>query len=189
MKGEILIVSKFKLEAADCVLVIIDLQERLMKAMKDAERVLNNTNLLLATAKQFEIPVIVTEQYPKGLGPTVAEIKENLPEHSYFDKVSFSACDDSFIDRIAAVKRKTVIVTGTETHVCVFQTVRDLLSAGYDVQVVSDAVCSRFDFNYLNGLDLMKEAGAVITNTETVVFDLLGCAGTPQFKVISPMVK
>ncbi|MGE5391072.1 MAG: hydrolase [Deltaproteobacteria bacterium] len=181
--------SKFKLEADDCALVIIDLQERLMKAMKDAERVLNNTNLLLATAKQFEIPVIVTEQYPKGLGPTVAELKENLTEYSYFDKVSFSACVDNFMDTVAAAKRKTFIVVGTETHVCVFQTVRDLLTAGYNVQVVSDAVCSRFDFNYLNGLDLMKEAGAVVTNTETVVFDLLGCAGTPQFKVISPQVK
>jgi len=182
-------VSKFKLKADECALIVIDLQEKLMKAMKDAEKVLNNTNLLLATAKQFEIPVIVTEQYPKGLGPTVAEIKNNLPEHSYFDKVNFSACGDSFMDKITAVGRKTLIVVGTETHVCVFQTARDLLAAGYDVQVVSDAVCSRFDFNYLNGLDLMKEAGAVITNTETVVFDLLGCAGTPQFKVISPMVK
>lgn len=181
--------SKFKLEAADSVLLVIDLQERLMNAMKDSERVLNNTNLLLATAKQFGIPVIVTEQYPRGLGSTVPEIKENLPEHSYIEKVSFSSCIDSFMNTIAALKRKTFIVAGTETHVCVFQTVRDLVAAGYDVQVVSDAVCSRFDFNYLNGLDLMKDAGAVVTNTETVVFDLLGCAGTPEFKAISPLVK
>jgi len=182
-------VSKFKLEAPDSVLLIIDLQERLMKAMKDSERVLSNTNLLLATAKQFSIPVIVTEQYPRGLGATVPEIKENLPEHTYIDKVSFSSCIDNFMNTAAALQRKTFIVAGTETHVCVFQTVRDLLAAGYDVQVVSDAVCSRYDLNYLNGLDLMKQAGAVITNTETVVFDLLGCAGTPEFKAISPLVK
>jgi len=182
-------VSKFKLEAANSVLLVIDLQEKLMKAMKDSERVLNNTNLLLATAKQFGIPVIVTEQYPRGLGSTVSEIKDNLPEHSYIEKVSFSSCIDSFKNTIAALKRQTFIVVGTETHVCVFQTVRDLVEAGYDVQVVSDAVCSRFDLNYLNGLDLMKQAGAVVTNTETVVFDLLGCAGTPEFKAISPLVK
>lgn len=181
--------NKFKLEAADCALLIIDLQERLLKAMKDSERVINNTNLLLAVAKQFDIPVVVSEQYPRGLGPTVPEIKDNLPEHKYIEKVSFSACIDTMMDAVAALKRKTYIVVGTETHVCVFQTVRDLIDAGYNVQVVSDAVCSRFDFNYLNGLDLMKETGAVVTNTETVVFDLLGCAGTPQFKVISPLVK
>jgi len=93
------------------------------------------------------------------------------------------------MDYLKLSGRKTVIMTGSETHICVFQTVRDLAQAGYNVHVVRDAVCSRFDENYENGLELMKDAGAVITTAETVVFDLLRAAGTPEFKVISPLVK
>ncbi len=87
------------------------------------------------------------------------------------------------------LNRKTILITGSETHVCVFQTTRDLQEAGYQVHLVKDAVCSRFDENYENGLQLMHDMGAVITNTETAVFDLLQKAGTPEFKVISPLVK
>ncbi|WP_054694621.1 hydrolase [Syntrophomonas palmitatica] len=181
--------NKFKVIAEDAVLVIIDLQERLLKAMKDRERVINNTKLLIATAKQFNIPVIVTEQYPRGLGATVPEIKDELKDYYYFEKVQFSACIDELFKVLTDIKRQTYIVAGTETHVCVFQTVRDLVEAGYKVQVVNDAVCSRFDENYHNGLELMRDLGAVVTNTETVVFDLLKCAGTPEFKAISPLVK
>ncbi len=181
--------SKFKVNAEDAVLVIIDLQERLLNAMKDRERVVNNTRLLIAAARQFRIPVIVTEQYPRGLGATVPEIKDELADYHYVEKVYFSACDDELFKVLAAIKRRTFIVVGTETHVCVFQTVRDLVEAGNNVQVVSDAVCSRFDENYRSGLELMRDVGAVVTNTETVVFDVLKCAGTPEFKAISPLVK
>ncbi len=181
--------ANYKLDAKDTVLVIIDLQEKLMKAMKDKDRVYKNTNLLIETAKQLNIPIMLTEQYPKGLGATADEIKNNLPEHFYLDKVSFSACIGNLPSELEKLGRKNILVTGSETHICVFQTVRDLVELGYQVQVVKDAVCSRTDENYNSGLELMKDLGAVITNAETIVFDLLKVSGTPEFKVISPLLK
>lgn len=179
--------ANYKLDKDDTVLIVVDLQEKLMKAMSHREKIYKNTNLLLALAEQMGIPVIVTEQYPKGLGPTTNEIKDNLKEYQYMDKMEFSAY--SGLKQILPANRKTVLVTGSETHVCVFQTTRDLLANGYNVHVVKDAVCSRFKDNYLSGLELMKDMGAVINNTETILFDLLKVAGTPEFKVISPLLK
>jgi len=180
---------KLHLESENTVLVVIDLQEKLMNAMKDRERVYKNNVLLLETAKQFDIPVIVTEQYPRGLGKTVPEITDHLPEHSLVEKVHFSACVPEFVDLLGKTNRKQVIITGSETHICVFQTTRDLMEAGYQVYIPRDAVCSRTDENYENGLDLMKTAGAVISNTETIIFDLLKQSGTAPFKAISPLLK
>lgn len=183
-------VAKYKLNRNDAVLIVIDLQERLMNAMKDREKVYKNTNLLLSTAKEFNIPVILSEQYPRGLGETVAVIKENLPaDYIYVDKQSFSLCGAGLFEKLVNIGKNTVIVCGSETHVCVFQTVRDLVEAGYNVHLVRDAVCSRFDENYENSLSLMSELGAVVTNSETVVFDLLVTAGTKEFKAISPLIK
>jgi nicotinamidase-related amidase len=181
--------NRFLLNPQDTVLLIIDLQDRLMNAMPDREKVIKNTGLLIAAAQQMGMPVIITEQYPRGLGNTVAEIKNQLGEHGLVEKVSFSACLPELQQMLQAKGRKTVVVAGTETHVCVFQTVRDLTIQGYNVHVVRDAVCSRFVENYANGLELMKDAGAVISNTETVIFDLLKMAGTPAFKVLSPLIK
>ncbi|NLV16342.1 MAG: isochorismatase family protein [Syntrophomonadaceae bacterium] len=170
------------------VLVIIDLQEKLMRVMPDRETVVNNTLILMELARQFDIPVIVTEQYPKGLGPTLAEIKDKLKDHLLLEKITFSAGQD-LIENLRKLGRNQIIVAGSETHVCVFQTVRDLLANDFAVQVPKDAVCSRRILNYENGLDLMKEKGAVITNTETLVFEVLYQAGTPEFKVMSPLIK
>ncbi len=185
-----MIVGKYKVKRDDTVLIVIDLQERLMNAMKDREKVYKNTNLLLSMVKEFNIPVILSEQYPRGLGTTVAVIKDNLPkDYIYIEKLSFSVCGAGLFDKLADMGKNTVIVCGSETHVCVFQTVRDLVEAGYNVHLVGDAVCSRFDENYENSLSLMSELGAVVTNTETVVFDLLEVAGTKEFKAISPLIK
>ncbi|MDD4803201.1 MAG: isochorismatase family protein [Syntrophomonas sp.] len=178
----------YRLNQNDTVLIIIDLQDKLMKAMGKKEKIYKNTNLLLALADQMGIPVIVTEQYPKGLGPTVPEIKENLKDYHNIEKIEFSAYS-GLEPVLSALGRKKVLITGSETHVCVFQTTRDLLANGFQVQVVKDAVCSRFKENYLNGLELMKDMGAVISNTETIIFDLLKVSGTPQFKAISPLLK
>jgi len=180
--------ATYNLDRDDVVLVVIDFQDKLMKAMPNTETVYKNTNLLLKAAELMSIPVLVTEQYTKGLGHTVEEISGNFKNHQIIEKMNFSAFDD-LQTLLAATSRQTVLITGSETHVCVFQTTRDLTEAGYKVQVVGDAVCSRFEFNYRNGLELMKDAGAVITNTETVLFDLLKVAGTPEFKVISPLLK
>ncbi|QGT99597.1 Isochorismatase [Candidatus Syntrophocurvum alkaliphilum] len=180
--------SKFKFQKEDAVLLVIDLQEKLMKAMKDKEKVYKNTNLLVGTAEKFQIPIIITEQYPKGLGPTVEEINQDI-DCTYIEKMTFTALIEEMKNKLAELGKKTILVTGSETHICVFQTVRDLLEDDYKVFVVKDAVCSRFDENYENGLDLMKEAGAVITNAETIVFDILEKSGTPEFKAISSLLK
>lgn len=182
--------TKFKLEKDGVVLIIIDLQERLMKAMKDKDKVFKNTNLLIACANELNIPIILTEQYPKGLGETVPEIKENLLEYKYIEKNTFTACDETLIKMLEEIgDHKQILVTGSETHVCVFQTVRDLILQDYNVHLVKDAVCSRFDENYENGIELMRDAGAVISNTESVLFDLLKKSGTPEFKKISALLK
>lgn len=181
--------NKYRLHARDCMVVVIDLQERLMVAMKDRERVTRNTNMLLTAAELFEMPVIVTEQYPKGLGSTVEELKTQLKSPAMIEKTMFSACTQDFMKTVSASGRKTMLIAGSETHVCVYQTTRDLLEAGYNVHLVRDAVCSRFDENYENGLKLMEGCGAVITNTETVLFDLLKEADGPAFKTISGLVK
>ena len=180
--------SKYHLNKENTVLVIIDVQERLMNAMPDRDKVYKNSLILIDAAKQMSIPIIVTEQYPRGLGATVAPIKEHLEDYQYIEKVSFSV-SEALLKKLSDDERKTLIVLGSETHVCVYQTTRDMIEAGYNVHVVKDAVCSRFEENYLNGLELMRDLGAVISNTETIVFDLLKLAGTPDFKAISPLIK
>jgi nicotinamidase-related amidase len=179
---------KYELNKDDTILVVIDFQEKLMKAMSQSDKVYKNTNLLLVAAQQMGIPVVVTEQYPKGLGSTVDDIKENLAEYMYVEKIKFSAME-GLQQHLDDKNKKNILITGSETHVCVFQTTRDLVNAGFDVYVVKDAVCSRFKENHQNGLELMKDLGAVITNTETVLFDLLKVAGGPEFKIISPLLK
>ena len=179
--------SKYHIEKEDAVLVVIDIQERLMSAMPERDQVYKNTALLIETAKQLGIPIVLSEQYPRGLGSTAAESKDHLEEYKYIEKVSFSVSEQLL--KILPPERKTLIVTGTETHVCVFQTVRDMVEAGYTVHLAKDAVCSRFEINYSSGLELMRDLGAVVTNAETIVFDLLKISGTADFKAISPLLK
>ncbi len=184
-------VEEFFLSKDESVLVIIDIQERLAAVMKERERVITNTLHLIEAARLLHIPVIVTEQYPKGLGPTVNEIREGLNVHYMpIEKISFSCCrDKTFVDSLRRAGRKRVILCGMETHVCVLQTCVDLLRGGYYVHVVRDAVCSRAEDNFMTGIDFMRDAGAVITCTETVLFQLLERAGTEEFKVISKRIK
>lgn len=181
--------EKFTLTRSDTVLLEIDIQERLAPVMKYKDQVIKNNRLLITAAKEMGFPVIATEQYPKGLGPTVPELLDMLVEENVFAKNSFTAYTDEVKEALAKLDRKKVLVTGMETHVCVFQTVRDLLQDGYEVFVVQDAVASRTKNNYRNGLDLMQAMGAVITNTETVIFDVLKVSGTPEFKVMSKLIK
>lgn len=181
--------SKHCLQADQATLLIIDLQENLMKVMKHADKVYKNTQLILAVCHRLGMPVVVTEQYPKGLGRTAPTVADHLGEHTLLEKTRFSACTEDLLNVLNESQRRQVLVVGSETHVCVFQTVRDLIAADFDVYVLRDAVCSRFKDNYKNGLALMKDEGAAITDAETVVFDLLKVAGTPEFKAIAPLVK
>lgn len=181
--------DKFVLNSEDASLLIIDIQEKLIKPMKYGEQIIKNTNILLSAAEEMNMPVIATEQYPKGLGNTVPELDKRLENARKFDKVEFTAYIDEVKKALQDTSRRKVIISGMETHICVFQTARDLLNDGYQVFVVSDGVCSRSKENYLNGLSLMENMGAVITNTETVIFDLLKKAGTKEFKALSKLIK
>ena len=181
--------NEFVLTREEAVLFVIDIQERLVPVMKYRDQVIQNSQVLITAATEMGFPVIATEQYPKGLGRTVPELLDRLGAESIFAKNSFTAYTDEVKGALAKLGRKKVLVTGMETHVCVFQTVRDLLGDGYHVFAVKDAVASRTKENYLNGLDLMQSLGAVVTNTETAVFDLLKVSGTPEFKVMSKLIK
>lgn len=181
--------DKFTLRREDTVLMVIDIQERLVPVMKYKDQVINNTKILITAAKEMNFPVIVTEQYPKGLGRTVPELMDLVDEENIFAKNSFTAYTDEVRGALQSLGKKKVIITGMEAHVCVFQTARDLIDQGYEVFLVKDGVSSRTKENYLNGLDLIQSVGGVITNTETAIFDLLKVSGTPEFKILSKMIK
>lgn len=184
--------NRYLLRAEDCMLLVIDIQDRLYQAMEKGfrETFLKNSLILLEAAKVLDMPVVVSEQYPGGLGPTLDEVKGRIEGVPRFEKMSFSCCRDRALkDRIDAPARKTVIVCGIETHVCVFQTVMDLLMAGYRVVVADDAVCSRRAHDRSTALFEMGRAGARIYSTEMIAFMLLERAGTPRFKQLSPLFK
>lgn len=171
-------------------LLIVDVQERLVAAMEPTryERLLNRTLAAIDGAKALGLPVVVTEQYPKGLGPTVKPIVERLGEaFKPVEKVEFSAVVPDVKARLAG--RPTVLVTGMETHVCVFQTVRALRESGMSPYLAVDAVLSRSAADFQVGLELCRDAGAVHTTVEAALFDALGRAGGPEFKAVSAAVK
>ncbi len=183
-------VEKFLLHRDETALLIIDVQERLAAVMEKKGQVVGNTLHLVALAGMLGIPVVVTEQYPKGLGRTVPEIAAALPSVQPIEKLSFDCCGEpSFMDRIRLLGRKKFVVTGMETHICVLQTSVGLLREGLGVHLVQDAVCSRTGDNWRSGLEFVRDAGGVVTNTETVLFQLLGAAGTPEFKAIASRIK
>lgn len=173
-------------------LLVIDVQERLVPAMPPdvAAAVLRNTEILIAAAREFSLPVLVTEQYPKGLGATVPAIQAALPDDCRpFTKIEFSCCAAPGFPLQEAIGERDVILCGMETHVCVLQTALDLLSMGRRVFVAADATCSRAKLNWRAGLDIMRQAGAVVGTTEIFTFAMLGAAGSEQFKRISRLVK
>ncbi len=182
--------DKFFLSRENAALVIIDIQERLAAAMERRAEVTANCLHLIELAKLVRMPVIVTEQYPKGLGQTVEELRTALPSHDPIEKLTFSCCEvPAFLERLRETGRDTIILTGMETHICVLQTCLGLLREGFHVHLVSDGVCSRNDRNRETGIGLMRDAGAVITCTETALFQILKIAGTEEFKAISKRIK
>lgn len=184
--------NRFLLEPARAVLVVIDVQEKLAAAMDQAAlwQLGRNAGILLESANELALPVIFTEQYVKGLGPTLAELRQRAPAAPSFEKLTFSCCgNESFAGYLKASGRTQIIVCGMETHVCVQQTVIELLADGFDVHVVKDAVLSRSNDNRQTALEAMVLAGAVPTSTESVVFQLLRIAGTESFRKLSKLVK
>jgi len=181
------------INAHNSLFLIIDIQRNLAAAMdKDVfHKVENNVRLLIATCNILKVPVFLTEQYHKGLGPTVDPIVKDLgPLYKPMEKVIFSACGEpAFCNDFKPMERKYVFIAGIEAHVCVLQTALDMIANGFHVHVVRDAMCSRYKEDWKNALGYMRDAGAVITTTETVAFQLLQKAGTPEFKAVSPLFK
>jgi len=179
--------------ASDSVLVLIDIQERLSAAMDAAalQAVAKNAGILLQAAARLDIPVLATEQYPKGLGPTIAPVAVLLPETARrFEKTSFSCGgDDSFLHALEAEGRPQAVLVGMESHVCVLQSALDLRQAGREVFVVADACSSRNPANHANAMDRMRAAGVVITNTESVAFEWLRNARHTSFKALSALLR
>ncbi len=182
--------EKFFLDKNNTALVIIDIQERLAAVMKMKDAVVSNCLHLIELAKMLDIPIVLTEQYPKGIGQTVEPIRKALPEYRPIEKLTFSCCDEpSFPDAIRKLNKKNLVVTGMETHICILQTSISFLRQGFNVHLVKDAVCSRTKENWKVACEFMRDAGAVITCTETVLFQLLQIAGTEEFKAISKRIK
>jgi len=182
--------ENYFLDKEDAALLIIDIQERLAPAMKQGDRVIKNCQHLIELAKMIDIPITLTEQYPKGLGRTVPELQAVLPQYKPIEKTTFNCCGEpACLAQLRNINRKKVIVVGMETHVCVLQTVTSLLKGGFIPHVVQDAVCSRAEENWKTSIEFMRDAGAVITCTETVLFQLLKVAGTEEFKKISQRIK
>ncbi|HKB40126.1 MAG TPA: hydrolase [Gemmataceae bacterium] len=177
-----------QLSAADTALLVIDVQEKLVPKIIDTERLQQNIAFLIDAARLLHMPVLATEQYPKGLGPTVAPLRERLPERP--DKVAFScAAVPSVVETLHREARPKVVLAGIETHVCVLGTALDLLALDFRVYVAVDAVGSRYRIDHDLALRRMEQAGAVLTTSETVVFECVGGAGHPAFKGISALVQ
>ena len=186
--------NTFKINAVDAVLVVIDVQEKLTAAMPErvVQAAIRKTAVLMDAAEVLGLPILVTEQYPKGLGCTVSALEERILAQGIekISKLSFSCCGElDFMTALEGFQRKTVILCGQETHVCVLQTALDLLELGYRVFVAGDAVCSREVANWQFALDEMRQAGCVIEPVESILFKMLGRAGSAAFKAISKLVK
>jgi nicotinamidase-related amidase len=185
-------VARRPLEANACALVVVDIQEKLLPPIFNHEALVKNSQLLIRLAKILELPIMVTTQYSKGLGATVPEIALLLPDVPAIDKMEFGCFgSEPFRSRLKALPgdRNTVLLCGMEAHICVMQSALGALNEGYLVHVASDAVGSRAEWNWKIGLERMKSAGAVISSTEMMMYELLRCSGTPQFKQLLPFLK
>jgi len=180
-------VSAAKLDRERAALVVVDIQEAFRKAVPSFDAVAGSAATLVQGAEAMGIPIVVTEQYPKGLGHTVPEVADHLPIGlKPIEKVRFSAAEAEGFDLNG---RDQALVCGIETHVCVNQTVLDLLDRGIEVEVVGDAVGSRTDDNRELGLHKVEQAGAVLTSVETALFELLGGSDAAEFKQVQALVK
>ncbi|HET7875231.1 MAG TPA: hydrolase [Methylomirabilota bacterium] len=181
------------LDRARSALVIVDVQERLFPVM-DAdhrEEVVHHIKLLATAAGRLGIPIVLTEQYPKGLGHTLQELRETLGAGvEPIEKVSFSCCGvEPFVARLGATGARQVVLAGIEAHVCVLLSALDLLAQGYAVHVAADAVTSRTQGNWRLAMEQLRQAGAVVTPTETVLFQWLRQAGTDDFRELSRLIR
>ena len=180
------------LEAGQCALIVVDIQEKLLPPIFQKEQLVRNSQLLIRAAGILKVPALVSTQYAKALGRTVPEIASLLPESDPIDKQLFSCFgSDVFCTLLKRLpgQRNTLLLCGMESHICVMQTALAALREGYLVHIASDAVSSRTEWNWKIGLDRMRAAGAVISSTETMIYELMRSSGSPAFKELLPYLR
>ena len=180
------------LESEQCALIVVDMQEKLLPPIWEKERLVRNVQLLIRLAGILKIPALVSTQYAKGLGNTVPDIASMLPDSTPIDKLMFSCFgSDVFCTLLKRLpgQRTTVLLCGMETHICVMQTALGALRDGYLVHVAADAVSSRTELNWRIGLDRMRAAGAIVSSTEMMIYELLRSSGAPAFREMLPHLK
>jgi len=185
-------IARRPLKVDECALLVVDIQERLIPHMFNCEAVGRNAQLLARLAKIFDLPVVVTTQYAKGLGPIIPEMSALLPPVPHIDKLEFNAFANSAVaSAVKALPSKcnTLLLTGMEAHVCVTQSALGALNQGYIVHVASDCIASRVESNWRIAQERMRAAGCIISSTEMIMYELLGRSGTPEFKEILKYVK
>ena len=179
-----------KLITDNSFLMVIDVQEKIFATMHEQVDTEQNINRIIDGSKVLGLPIVWTEQYPKGLGPTILSVRENLEGFDHQEKLFFSCFGDETIkESIGTLKRNQALLCGIETHVCVYQTARDLLGDDYDVHIVTDAVMSRKESNYHLALDKLRNIGAWLTSVEMALFELQQTAKGETFKAISQIIK
>jgi nicotinamidase-related amidase len=178
------------IRATDSALIVVDMQERLVPAMQAPARTIRNTRLLIAAAREMEVPILLTEQYPQGLGHTVREVAEAAGDALVLPKMHFSCMEDPGFDAaFRALGRRQAVIAGMEAHICVVQTAASLMESGFEVFVVSDATASRTAESERACIDRLSASGAGIVTTEMAVYEWLGRAGTPGFKRLLQLIK
>jgi nicotinamidase-related amidase len=185
-------IARRPLEVDQCALIVIDIQEKLLAPIFERERLIKNSQLLIRLAGILKMPTLMTTQYAKGLGNTTPDISSLLPDTQPIDKQMFSCFgSDAFCASLKRLpgNRNTVLLCGMEAHICVTQTALSGLREGYLVHVASDAVSSRAEWNWKIGLQRMRDAGAVISSTEMMMYELLRSSGDPAFKQMLPYLK
>jgi nicotinamidase-related amidase len=177
------------LQPENSVLLVVDIQDRLLPAIHEADACVEAARRMIEAARVLNVPALCTEQYPLGLGRTCAIIRKAIADSPIIEKTRFSSCVETLVSRLRDLDRSSVIVVGIEAHVCVQQTVLDLLRLGFRPCVCADAVGSRRPLDRDMALERMRQAGAIVTTTESVIFELLGEAGTDAFRSVLKIVK
>jgi nicotinamidase-related amidase len=185
-------VARRSLEAEQCALIVVDIQQKLLPPIFQKDQLIRNSQLLIRAASVLKIPAMLTTQYSKGLGQTVPDIASLLPENQAIDKDRFSCFgSDTFCTLVKRLpgNRNTLLLCGMESHICVAQTALEALREGYLVHVASDAISSRSEWNWKIGLERMRAAGAVISSTEMMIYELMRSSSSPAFKELLPYLK